>query len=282
MSSCKITDLRTPLIKQADITKLDNLRKKGKTLLKASYDKQGLDKFESHQNYSFVAHEKWIGFFGHLANPWSVNHVQMRFSFRINSFDGRMEILSGEDSGKYYGLQSWHYYEGESHVTPPNFDIKKNDKHEFAISAYQYFVELLIRLQSVPIIEFAGTTEVGDVKYDMVLATWGDSSKPTKSHDQYLVYINQESGLMDYCSYSAHDNKLPGASYATATIKYSDYQEINGVLIPMIHEGIISTPQRDRKPIHRLEISSFEFDLVDDTVLFPDKTLPAIGDNKPN
>lgn len=280
ITSCKIADLRTDLIKEATTEEITELNNKGRALLKASYIKQGLDKFETRQNYTFTAHEKWYGILGKIANPWGVNDEQMRFSYRINSFDGRAEVLSGKKEGVYFGLQSWEYYEGKN-PNLPDFNVKDSNKKIFSISAYQYFVELLIRLQNVPVIEYAGSIEIEGNMYDRVLATWGENSEPTKDYDQYLVFINQKTGLIDYCSYSAHESKLPGNKFATATIHYDNYQNIDGVLIPMTHKVILSKPKKNAKPLHQLNISSFQFDTVDDTILFPNKSLPKSGDKKP-
>ena len=285
VTSCGIADLRTDLIKNASPEEIVELGNKGRALLKASYEKQGLDVFGSHQNYTFTAHEKWNGFLGKLANPWGVNDEQMRFSYRVNSFDGRVEILSGKKEGTYFGLQSWKYYEGKGSDQPNfniNINIKKNDKIVFSIPAYHYFVELLVRLQTVPITEYAGNTQIGGVVYDMVLATWGENSEPTKEYDQYLVFINQKTGLLEYCTYSAHENKMPGNNSATATIHFDDYREMDGIWIPMLHKVILSKPKKEARPIHQMKITSFQFDVVADSILFPNTALPKMGDKKPS
>lgn len=280
VTSCKVADLRTDRIKNATPSSIDSLRTEGIKILNSAYEKQGLEHFVQHKNYQFTAHEMWYGFLGKVANSWPVNDVQLQFSYRINSFDGRMEILEGEKKGAFFGLQSWEYYEGNANKKA-DFEVKRNEKIVFTIPAYHYFMELLIRLKNVPVIEYAGNAKVDGIAYQMVLATWGNNSKPTTEYDQYLVYINTQTGLMDYCTYTAHGSQLMGSKSATATIHYSNYKTINGALIPMQQKVILSKPSNSAQPIHQMTISAFEFDVVSDGILFPNKNLKPVGDEKP-
>ncbi|WP_298541883.1 hypothetical protein [uncultured Aquimarina sp.] len=279
--SCKTVDLRTDTIMEASSTEKEIQVKKGYQFLEAAWKAQGMDKLESHKNYEFTGLESWRSMMGKMANPWRVNNVNLTFRYAINTFDGRVEIASGKDAGEFFGLQSWEYYEGNK-ATPANFDLKKDKKRAFAVPTFHYFMELPNRLMQAPIKEYAGSDTILGQEYEMVIVTWGDDSEPTKEHDQYLVYINKDTKLIEIVSYSAHEGYLPGKHSLFGSIRYSDFKNIEGILIPMKHESIFGNIKKEKKPIHTLQINSFEFDKVNQKILYPNPNLKKVGNNKIN
>ncbi|MEM8907433.1 MAG: hypothetical protein AAGD05_06265, partial [Bacteroidota bacterium] len=110
---------------------------------------------------------------------------------------------------------------------------------------------------------------------------WGTSSEPSKAHDQYLLYINPSSGLIEMAAYSAHEGYLPGKHSLHAYILYSNFQAVDGILIPMTHQGIFGRLKKKKKVSHTLQIETFAFDTTPIDSLYPDQSLPLYGDDKP-
>ncbi len=280
LQGCRTVDLRTPYLKENLTYDSHELETKGTGLLETSWKLQGMDRLMSHSSIQFVGHEAWRSLIGKLGNPWRLNNELLQFEYAINTFDGRVTILSGRKTGTYFGLQSWQYYEGNER-TPPDFNVKKDKKRAFAIPTFHYLTELPNRLKNAPLKLYAGATMLLGKDYEMVLVTWGTNSKPTKAHDQYLVYISKETGLMELVSYSAHEGYLPGRHSFYGSIRYSDFKKVGGILIPMKHETLFGKIKKNKKPIHTLEIKSFLFDGVANEVLYPKKNLYKTTDEKP-
>ncbi len=279
VSSCSVVDLRTPYLKEQLSDNPDKVKLKGEAVLESAWKNQGMDKLENFKTIEFTGLESWRSMMGKMANPWRVNNVNLTFRYAINTFDGRVEITSGKDTGEFFGLQSWQYYEGDEDSSP-DFKVKYDKKRAFAVPTYHYFTELPNRLMQAPIKRYAGTDEVLGKTYDLVIVTWGQDSEPTKEHDQYLVYINKETNLIEIVSYSAHEGYLPGKHSLFGSIRYSNFQDVDGILIPMKHESIFGNIKKEKKPIHTIQVNSFEFDTVDQDILYPNPNLKKIGNNK--
>ena len=55
---------------------------------------------------------------------------------------------------------------------------------------------MIDRIKDAPIISYAGEDEFRGKKYDLVFCSWG-TEKPHMKHDQYVAWINKETGLME-------------------------------------------------------------------------------------
>lgn len=278
--SCKVADLRTDVMKEASVQDETLQSEKGERLLEAAWKKQGMHHLEKHSTYEFQGNESWRTMMGKMANPWGINNEELNFKYAVNTFDGRVEVLSGKEEGSFFGQQAWQYYTGSEDIRP-NFLDKKDKKRAFGLAAFQYFVELPNRLMNAPIKRYAGEREVLGNSYDLVLVTWGEDAKATKEYDQYLCHINKESGLIEIVNYTAHEGHLPGIHYVYATIKYSDFTLIDDVTIAMKHEGFLFNVKDGKKPVHTLDMESFAFDTFPKETLYPDTTLKNYGDEKP-
>ena len=111
-------------------------------------------------------------------------------------------------------------------------------------------------------------------------ATW-ETAEPHQEHDQYLLYINQESKLIEYASYTIRENYLPGPKKFYGTIQFSDLREVKGVKIPFRQSVFLNAPkEKERKYLHQLTIEEFRFDSFDKELLYPDSSLELMGDEK--
>ncbi len=277
MSSC-IADMRTALIKDNGIP-IDS-ETKGKSLLATTWDKHGFENLRNHRTYSFQGLDVWKGMMGRMGKPWPEAKSQLQFKYALGTFDSQVHFKDGKRQGVTAGLQSWQYYE-----TEPGSEVKfkpYNPRIGFGLSAYHYFFEMLDRLKRAPIIAYAGERVFNGQPYDLVFATW-EKPSPHMQHDQYILYINRNTLMLDYAVYSLRDNylKIPGYKAFYGSVKFSDYREVNGVLIPHRQTVFLNQPKKkEKKHIHQLLVSNFQFDSFDIKELYPDSTLEKLGDSK--
>lgn len=274
LQSCGIADLRTTQIKKEGF-QIENI-KKGKLLLANAWKKQGMDKLENHKTYSFDGKDTWKGMLGNMGKIWHEKNSELEFKYRINSFDGQVTFLDGVDKGTSSGLQNWNYYDiinGKPIFSDK--DAKANRRKVFGIAAYQYFSEMINRLKNAPIIMYAGEDELRGQKYDLVFCTW-DTPNPHMEDDQYVVWINKKTGLMDFAQYTIRESYLKPPGYKTigGGVEFTDFQEIDGILIP--HSQIVYAIKLNKNPekyLHKLSISNFKFDAFEESDLKVDEKM---------
>lgn len=274
-------DLRTRTIKKEGITDANVI--KGKEMLDNAWKKQGYDKLNNHKTYSFHGSDTWKGVLGKMGQIWPELKSELDFKYRIGSFDGQVTFMDGEERGNVVGLQNWNYYEiAGADTVFKDKDHKKNQRKVFGLAAFQYFNEMIDRLKDAPIISYAGEDEMRGQKYHLVFCTW-QSAEPHMEHDQYLAWINQETGLMDFTQYTIRESYLkpPGYKMLGGGIEFTDFKDIDGVMIP--HEQLVYAIKLREKPkrnLHRMIISDFEFDGFDEEDLRVNKHLASGGDYK--
>ncbi|MFK8007412.1 MAG: hypothetical protein AB8H03_13620 [Saprospiraceae bacterium] len=277
LQSC-MADLRTKTIKQEGIT-IENT-KKGKAVLDRSWKAQGFDKIKNHQVYSFKGKDTWKGMLGRVGKVWPNRKTEMNFKYEVGTFDGQVAFLDGKRKGEYAGLQNWNYYEIDDE-DKAQFQ-KPNKRIKFGLAAYQYFTEMIDRLRSAPIINYAGEKEFKGKKYDLVFVTW-NTEKPHQEADQYIAWINKETGLMDYTQYTLRESylKAPGSKAIAGAVEYGDYREVDSILISFEHTVYgFNMKKRKKKNLHQLVISDFQFDDFDVEELRLNKSLAKGGDFK--
>jgi len=150
---------------------------------------------------------------------------------------------------------------------------------KFYLPALQYFDELPFRLLSAEFVAYAGDKTHHGKNYHLVFATWG-SFAPNLQHDQYLLWINQETLLVEMCLYTVRDL----LNWATGTIHFEDYREVQGVMFAFRQSVVLPRPENTAYPLeknfyHRLLFEEVKFDAFDKQVLIIDAS-KDVGDFK--
>lgn len=271
-----LADLRTPEIKNK---KQSNEQIQfAKNLLNQAIKKQGLDKINQFSTYEIVGSDYWKGFLGEMGNPWDFNGDEMSMRFTIGDFDGQVEVLEGEYKGFVAGIQSWDYYQkvGDKYQT----DIEDDKGKMFVLAAFHYFAEFANRLSKAPIIRYAGEENFNGKAMEKVFVSW--SNEPKKEYDQYILWIGKKSGLIEATAFTTRDNPGPAPAFVYASLRFDDYKNIDGVLIPFLQTAQMMDPKEDLNDyIHQLKIKSFTWDNFEVSQIRPIKNISPIGDNKP-
>lgn len=280
LQSC-MADLRTKTIKKEGITQVNT--NKGKELLEKAWKNQGYDKLANHNTYSFHGNDTWKGMLGKMGKIWPDMKAEMDFKFQLRTFNGQVTFIDGKQNGDIAGLQNWNYYEiSQNDTVFIDKDKKESKRKVFGIAAFQYFTEMIDRIKNAPIISYAGEKEFKGQNYDLVFCTW-ETEKPHQEHDQYLAWINKKTGLMDFTQYTIRESyiKPPGYKMLGGAVEFSDFKNINGIMIP--HEQFIyaiKIKKKHKKNLHKLIVTDFKFDNFDMDELIIDKNLDKGGDFK--
>ncbi|MCB0630373.1 MAG: hypothetical protein KDD15_11590 [Lewinella sp.] len=273
-----MADLRPSLIEKEGIVSTNE--EKGKMILLKAWKKQGLENLSLHETYLVRGQDVWKGMMGKLGKPWPDAAIDLQLKYAVGTFDSQVIFQSGKRQDVKAGLQSWRYYEQVpgSELTFVDYD----ERIAFGLSAYQYFFELLDRLRKAPIISYAGEKMFKGRLYDQVFVSW-DMPEPHQQHDQYVLWINRESGMLDYALYTLRENylKMPGSKAFYGSIQFKDWRPVDGILIPHTQLVYLNSPkEKEKKHLHQLRVEEFAFDTFSLEELYPNPEIDRIGDDK--
>lgn len=269
LSACQIVDIsqKSPLESNAS-------EMKAKQLLAAVVKTQGFEVLEKQPLYQYTASDHWPGMMGKMTKLWPEQLSKLHFQYHFNTFDGKVTFLDGKEKGKIVGLQSWQYY--TSHTSDASIikleKEKGSQKYIFGLTAFQYFNELAYRLQHVPILRYYGSRTLRGKKYDLVFASW-QSEMANKDFDQYIVWINTETKLIDYCIYTVRENKGAMAQQFYGSIAFQNYQEVGGLTFAkeqmvFMNDKVLTINDFDDY-FHKITIDSFTVGSFKEGELYP-------------
>ena len=268
-----LADLRTNHFRGASI---ENARK-GRELLRRVAERHGLEAWQRHVTMEVVATDTWAG-----DSPWWPEPVQdLRTEALLGTFTSRVELLSGPREGEVWGLQAWSAYRKTRMADPAVFLDKPAPEIEFYLPTLQYFNELPFRLLKAGVILDAGDSRHRGRDYHRIFVSWG-SAKPTIEVDQYLLWIDRQTLLVEMARYTLREAiQLASGPMATVyrsvaagTIHYDDYREVEGVLVPFEQTIALPPPELTEYPLtagffHRLVAKRVTFDTVPADALIP-------------
>jgi len=268
MSSCSVADLRKGTALHKKNTAQAAAQTKGKQILHAYIRKNGYDKFSSVKTYKIAAQEEWKGMMGNMGNPWPEKKLKydMKFIPDLNEFTSRVELTSEKKRGDVWGLRKtlasvYHQESGAARI-----GIEQG-MMSFNLANYQWWIEFPYRLSQLKNVTYAGEKERDGKKYDLVLATWGTDLKVNKAYDQYMMWFNKSSGMMDLVTFTYRDVPMMSPSFMYGTALFKNFKTVNGINLPFSQKFQINGPSAEKKYAHHFVIDKIEFDSFDKSEL---------------
>lgn len=260
-------DLRNDVIKRSGIT--EQAAVKGKQLLLTAAQVHGIEKATRYTTAEFTFADEWTGLMGKFMNPWPENNKSMRMQTLLGTFTSRVEFLEGKGAGEIWGIQAWAAYKQENKNTEVVFE--EDGTIQFFLPTQHFFSELPFRVLQAEIISYMGDGSLDGKEYYLVLATWG-TPEPNSEYDQYVIWINKETSLIEKMSYTVRDM----FSFMEATIHFSDFKNTQGVMVPFKHTTTMDRPEdvdydMTEEYLHQITFTDFRFDTFDEAELLADK-----------
>lgn len=232
---------------------------KAKQLMTDMGKAHGIHMWDSISSYTAVFGDEFYGFFGKAGNPFSEEKMVLLLSYIPNTFDGRVEIMSGKDKFDVWGIQSWETYQKDENGLMVK---KKNKDMGFWIPTYQYFIEFPRRIQEASAIGYVGSKVVDGINCEGVIASWNTLEKQ-KDTDQYVIWIDADTKRIVKLEYTVRDIN----HFISGKASFQNYQYFDGFLLPtefpvesnLIKEGLL----------HKMSIVDFNINTID-----PDELLP--------
>lgn len=261
-----LADIRPPtLATDRDVGPAASRR--GRELLSAARDRYGSEKdYRAQKTGRLILTDEWHAPLARaVAMHWDHNGQRMQLDWNLLSDNARLQILDGPAKGKSFGLVNGRTYEANSlqdaggadgNFVPGRPDaprVVNNADYKFALQTILYFMEFPYRIMSADIVAYAGQRELDGQMYDMVFVSWNDA-RPQEDVDQYIVYINRRTGLMDRLHYTIREK----FRFTTASCIYSDFQRTDGFLFPR-KITLVTAPDQKDDVFH--EMTVFELEL---------------------
>jgi len=257
-------DLRTETAKNTPNEKY------AKALLQEMGEAHGISNWKNVTTYSSKFEELFFGTLGTYSSPYLEDSVQFLLQYIPNTYDGKLEFLSGEEMGTSWGIQSWKSYTStprRSHKFEEDYNIT------FWVPTYQYFIEFPLRIQNANAFAFAGEKEIEGKQCEGIIASW-NTTEPQRDIDQYLIWIDKATKRIVKLEYTIREmyNFLTGAAY------FHDYKNYDGILLPssmpvesnLLKEGFL----------HEMRILTFSKNNFQPRELRPNRALVPMGDTK--
>ena len=271
---------------QTTATETDSV--KGRALLERAAEAHGVDAWRKYATFSLTARDRWPG-----QSWWPEQDQGFQLRMLNGTFTSQAVLTDGKAAGEVWGIQAWNAYRQNERQAPIKPVEAPAPEISFYLPTLHYFAELPFRLLEAEHLYYQGRAEHRGELYELVLATWGDH-QPNPEYDQYQLWINRNTHLIDMVHYTVRDAVHLYEGFAAelmkplakGTIHFTDYRDVSGVKVAMAHTITLPPPLLTRYPLdqhyfHRLEIQEAAYDKVPILTLLPlDIPAPSL-DKKP-
>ena len=232
-----------------EITAAD--KAKGKALMnemEAAYGSR--DNWLAHGTVSFVQIADWYEDKLGLAG-WEELPQQLQMTCTLGTDNCKLNLLNGPNTDKIWNVENSEYYEM---VQGGEKGIKEDEKFMQKMVFKNYWFQFPFRIGEAPIISYAGEGTVKGESYDLVYATWG-SEKANRQYDQYILYLDKETRLVEWLHFTIRD-KL---KFIHSTAQFTDFKTINGIVAPFNQYITTRSPEGDGSKFHENRYQWIEF-----------------------
>ena len=250
-------------------------REKAYAILQESRKAQGQKNLEDKAAYRITGVDTWKGILGTIGKPWHQNRTHLQFTFSIQDFDGQVEYLDGDMKGYTAAYMGKEFY-----LKNEDGQYEKQEKINkavvFGIEALKFLGEALEGVLSAEYIGYEGEEEYRGRNCDVIYATW-KSIEPNDEFDQYRIYINQETKLVERLEYTIRKNYMwmPGDAILYGNAVYDDYRDVGGYKIPFVQTVFAFSVNDDiDNNLHQLVIEDVEY-LDQDVKTIIEENLPG-------
>jgi len=259
-------DLRHPTL--VDNPPADDARARGRQLLDNAAARHGMAAWKGFTTAEFVFRDDWDSALATVMGlvPWDAED-RVRIRVMRGGYDSRVDFLDGPRRGEAWGLAGPDVWTLEDGVV----EREEDDGDGFIVRALVYLFTVPMRATEAEIIIYDSEMRVGDQTYDRVLATW-NSLEPNDA-DQYRIWINRGTGLVDLVDFTVRDQ----GGFLTGRAIFTDYRKIDGVLVPFDMTVTDIGKTSDDSFLHRAVMEQASFDAFAPADLEPPSAGQAVS-----
>ena len=236
-----------------------NNTEKAQNLLKQMGKAHHIHLWDSLSTYQVIFEDEFYGFLGKQAHPFKEQQMKFALQYIPNTFNGRLEILSGKEKGNIWGMDDWQIYQKDEQGQI----VAKDDKDmKFWIPTYQYFIEFPKRIQEASIIDYLGKKTIDGTPVEGIIASW-NTVAPQKDIDQYIIWLDASTHKIFKIEYTVRDTYRFVAGAAT----FQDYKVYHGLPLPAALP--VESNLKKEGLLHTMRIKDFQANPVSAEELSP-------------
>lgn len=213
---------------------------RGRTLIAAlevAYG--GKENWLSKGNATFEQTADW---YGRLAiSHWDTLPQRYHMDCKLGTDECRLTLLNGPHTGNVWGHEGGNSYvmdQGQEKTTGIDSEV---DKALFK----NYWFQFPFRIGEAEIVVDLGPKVVGYETYDRVFATWG-SLEANRDFDQFVLYINQDTRMVEYLHFTVRD----AFPFMEVNARFTKFREIEGITLPFSQFVRLGPPWEKGTPMH--------------------------------
>ncbi len=200
------------------------LKSKGKDLLAKTLEKHTGNNTLSVQSSSvLILEDEWKGITT-LFCPWPESKTMLKIGFMNNQKNGHIEFLNTEEKGDIWGFKN-----DTAYVQLKNkpIEIVTNTDIKLFVPGIQYLLNLPLRIpQDAAQVIYVGSKKLGDTLYDQVFVTWGTDFQSSSNYDQFVLWINQETGYVEKSAFTTREFM----DSFKACVHYDNFKNVDGYI----------------------------------------------------
>lgn len=228
----------------------ETAQQRGRQLLQRAAELHGISAWPAGRVARVEIHDRWPdNMMTKIVGPFAARELRYALEFTTGTDNSRLRFLDGPQQGQVWGIQQWATYR----VQDGQVVFKEDSDLKFWLPTLQYFVELPYRITQATAAAYAGQQSVGGVTYDLVLASW-NTLAPQSGVDQYLLYINAQSGLLEFAQFTVRDI----APFAVGIMHYSSIPASGDIRLARDLQSLDSFDNLD-VGLHHMTIDSISF-----------------------
>ena len=209
----------------------------------------GMDNWLAHKTGSYGQIADWyddkLGIAG-----WDELPQQFEMTSILGTDDSEFTLLNGPNKGQTWGVKDWNTYQnknGQKELIP-------NEKYHHKLIYKNYWFQFPFRISEAPIIAYAGESTVKGETYDLLFATWGSES-PNGKYDQYLLYLDKETRLVEWLHFTLREK----VNFVSITAQFADFKTINGIVSPFSQYITLGNPEDGGRGMHENKYQWIQF-----------------------
>ncbi len=254
----RLSDIRPPELAGEGIT--EEREQHGRELLSRLEDAHGgYPAWSARSGARVELRDHWPGRMMRAAvMPWTQSGLLMRSTMLRGKDALRLEFLEGKDAGNAWGIQNWMTYR----VAGGTWNFQDDDTIRFWLPTFQCYVEARVRHREGDVGAAAVPETLAGVTYQRVFVSWG-KGEPQPGVDQYLAWIDPDSGRLEYLAYTVRD-MMPAI---VGCMHYRDYRQVDGLWVAMTMAVVEGPGGPDA--LHRFELEDVRFEDVPRDFVMP-------------
>ena len=237
-SVVKPLDIRNDFLKK-ELQQTDY--EKGKALiLQMENAYGGKENWLAYEKGTFIQRADWYG--RKKISGWDTVPQRFEMTSYFGTDNSELTLLNGKNKGTKWGIQNGNFY---SQKTNQEKDLKRNNHQADKLLFKNYWFQFPFRVGEAAIIASAGKGEIKGKTYDLVYATWG-SEKANKEYDQFLLYLNEETHLIEYLHFTVRE-KFNAISF---TARFDNFKAVDNLVFPFVQYVTQGKPQKSGMKMH--------------------------------